>query len=115
MPVPGGTADASEDSPKPSYAEKRWQSDVIVDLIKQFGFPYIALNPGASYRGLHDSLVNYLGNLAPSMILCNHEEVAVGIAHGYAKYAGRAMAARASSLGSGTATTPTLGSIVQKG
>ena len=37
---------------------QRWQSDVVVDLIKQYGFPYIALNPGASFRGLHDSLVN---------------------------------------------------------
>ena len=37
---------------------QRWQSDIIVDLIKQYGFPYIALNPGASFRGLHDSLVN---------------------------------------------------------
>jgi len=40
-------------------SSQRWQSDVIVDLIKQYEFPYIALNPGASYRGLHDSLVNY--------------------------------------------------------
>ena len=31
---------------------QRWQSDVVVDLIKQYGFPYIALNPGASFRGL---------------------------------------------------------------
>ncbi len=52
-------ADARTSAPP---AERRWQSDVIVDLIKQFGFPYIALNPGASYRGLHDSLVNYGGN-----------------------------------------------------
>ena len=37
----------------------RWQSDVIVDLIKHYDFPYVALNPGASFRGLHDSLVNY--------------------------------------------------------
>ena len=44
-----------------------WQSDIIADLIKQFGFPFIALNPGASYRGLHDSLVNYLGNSAPQI------------------------------------------------
>src|SRR5262249_59042957 len=56
--------------------ERRWQSDVIVDLIKQFGFPYIALNPGASYRGLHDSLVNYGGN-EPPMLLCQHEKIAV--------------------------------------
>jgi acetolactate synthase I/II/III large subunit len=52
-------------SSKKSYAGKRWQSDIIVDLIKEFGFPYIALNPGASYRGLHDSLVNYGGNDPP--------------------------------------------------
>jgi len=45
--------------------------------------PYIALNPGASYRGLHDSLVNFLGNEQPQMILCLHEEAAVAIAHGY--------------------------------
>ena len=35
-----------------SYAKKAWQSDVIVDLLRHYDFPYIALNPGASYRGL---------------------------------------------------------------
>ena len=68
-----------------------WQSDVIVDLIKRYGFPYITLNPGASFRGLHDSLVNYGGN-DPPMLLCQHEEIAVQIAHGYAKATGRPMA-----------------------
>ena len=53
----------------------------------------IALNPGASYRGLHDSLVNHLGNVQPQMLLCLHEENAVAIAHGYAKVTGRPMAA----------------------
>jgi acetolactate synthase-1/2/3 large subunit len=79
-------------APKASYAKRRWQSDVIVDLIKQFGFPYIALNPGASYRGLHDSLVNYGGN-NPPMLLCQHEKIAVQIAHGYAKATGKPMIA----------------------
>jgi acetolactate synthase I/II/III large subunit len=65
-----------------------WQSDVIVDLIKQYGFPFITLNPGASFRGLHDSLVNYGGN-EPPIMLCNHEEIAVQIAHGYAKATGK--------------------------
>jgi acetolactate synthase-1/2/3 large subunit len=68
-----------------------WQSDVIVDLIKRYGFAYITLNPGASFRGLHDSLVNYGGN-EPPMMLCQHEEIAVQIAHGYAKASGRPMA-----------------------
>src|ERR671912_2358358 len=68
-----------------------WQSDIIVDLIKQYGFPFITLNPGASFRGLHDSLVNY-GDNQPPMMLCNHEEIAVQIAHGYAKASGKPMA-----------------------
>jgi acetolactate synthase-1/2/3 large subunit len=71
--------------------DRGWQSDVIVDLIKRYGFPYITLNPGASFRGLHDSLVNYGGN-DPPMLLCPHEEIAVQIAHGYAKAAHRPLA-----------------------
>jgi thiamine pyrophosphate-dependent acetolactate synthase large subunit-like protein len=68
-------------------------SDVVADALRATDIPYIALNPGASYRGLHDSLVNYLGNERPQMLLCLHEESAVAIAHGYAKVTGKAMAA----------------------
>jgi thiamine pyrophosphate-dependent acetolactate synthase large subunit-like protein len=68
-------------------------SDVAAETLRALDIPYIALNPGASYRGLHDSLVNHLGNVRPQMLLCLHEEHAVGIAHGYAKVTGRAMAA----------------------
>src|ERR1700710_1715743 len=68
-------------------------SDVVAETLRDLDIPYIALNPGASYRGLHDSLVNYLGNAAPQMLLCLHEEAAIAIAHGYAKVTGRAMAA----------------------
>lgn len=75
-----------------SYGAQRYGSDVIVDLLRGFGIPYAALNPGATYRGLHDSIVNYGGN-RPEMILCTHEEVAVSMAHGYAKVTGRPMAA----------------------
>ena len=70
-----------------------WGSDVAAEMLRRLRIPYVALMPGASFRGLHDSLVNYLGNDAPQLILTNHEEVAVAIAHGYAKYTGRAMAA----------------------
>jgi thiamine pyrophosphate-dependent acetolactate synthase large subunit-like protein len=68
-------------------------SDVIADALHALDVPYIALNPGASYRGLHDSIVNYLGNSHPQMLLCLHEEAAIAIAHGYAKVTGKAMAA----------------------
>src|SRR6266513_1965612 len=80
-PLPSGTNAAA------------FGSDLIADTLRDLAIPYIALNPGASYRGLHDSLVNYLGNAAPQMLLCLHEESAVAIAHGYAKVTGKAMAA----------------------
>ncbi|HEV7618373.1 MAG TPA: thiamine pyrophosphate-binding protein [Burkholderiaceae bacterium] len=73
-------------------AAQRWASDVIVDLLHQYKMPYAALNPGASYRGLHDSIVNY-GQNYPCMMLCQHEETAVQIAHGYAKASGKPMVA----------------------
>src|SRR5215475_3051775 len=69
-----------------------WGSDAIAAVLRAIDIPYLALNPGASYRGLHDSLVNHLGNTRPQMLLCLHEESAVAIAHGYAKVTGRAMA-----------------------
>ncbi len=68
-----------------------WQSDVIADLIKHYGFPFITLNPGASYRALHDSLVNHNGD-DPPMLVCQHEKIAVQIAHGYAKVTSRPLA-----------------------
>jgi thiamine pyrophosphate-dependent acetolactate synthase large subunit-like protein len=67
-------------------------SDVAAEALRATDIPYIALNPGASYRGFHDSLVNYLGNTKPQMLLCLHEESAVAIAQGWAKVTGRAMA-----------------------
>jgi thiamine pyrophosphate-dependent acetolactate synthase large subunit-like protein len=68
-------------------------SDVVADTLRALDIPFIAVTPGASYRGLHDSIVNYLGNTAPQMLLCLHEESAVAIAHGWAKVTGRAIAA----------------------
>lgn len=70
----------------------RWASDVIVDLLHAYDLPHAALNPGASYRGLHDSIVNY-GRNRPTMMLCQHEETAVQVAHGYAKASGKPMVA----------------------
>jgi thiamine pyrophosphate-dependent acetolactate synthase large subunit-like protein len=68
-------------------------SDVIVDMLRAVGIEYVALNPGATFRGLHDSLVNYGGNQMPETITCTHEETAVALAHGYARAAGKPMAA----------------------
>jgi thiamine pyrophosphate-dependent acetolactate synthase large subunit-like protein len=85
---------AALERPSPSGANAPgFGSDVAADALRALDIPYIALNPGASYRGLHDSIVNYLGNERPQMLLCLHEESAIAIAHGYAKVTGRAMAA----------------------
>jgi benzoylformate decarboxylase/acetolactate synthase-1/2/3 large subunit len=67
-----------------------WGSDVMADSIRALGLRYLSLNPGSSYRGLHDSLVNYAGN-EMKMICCPHEKVAVALAHGYAKASGEPM------------------------
>ncbi|MGH7844047.1 MAG: thiamine pyrophosphate-binding protein [Candidatus Binatia bacterium] len=71
----------------------QYGSDLIVDLLKALGIEYVALNPGSSFRGIHDSLVNYNGNKNPEIVLCCHEEIAVSVAHGYAKATGKPMAA----------------------
>src|SRR6201982_4312204 len=82
------------DRPVPRAAAHRvWGSDAIAAMLRELDIPYVALNPGASYRGIHDSLVNYLGNSRPRILLCLHEESAVALAHGYAKVTGRPMAA----------------------
>ena len=80
------------ETPLPSTSrEEVWGSDAIARMLQALELPYVALNPGASFRGLHDSLVNYAGNRQPQMLLCLHEESAVSIAHGYAKVTGRMM------------------------
>jgi hypothetical protein len=59
-----------------------WASDVAAEMLRRMGIKYLSMNPGASYRGFHDSLVNYLGNEDPQMILCLHEDHAVHIRPG---------------------------------
>ncbi|HXF65795.1 MAG TPA: thiamine pyrophosphate-binding protein, partial [Burkholderiales bacterium] len=84
----------AHDTPVPARGgEVHWGSDAVAAVLRALGIPYIALNPGASYRGLHDSIVNFLGNRAPQMLLCLHDEHAVHIAQGYWKASERLMAA----------------------
>ena len=86
--------DVRAESPVAGPEQKEiWGSDAIAAMLRALDIPYLALTPGASYRGLHDSIVNYLGNTRPQMLLCLHEESAVAIAQGYAKTSGRMMGA----------------------
>ncbi|MGE5302519.1 MAG: thiamine pyrophosphate-binding protein [Alphaproteobacteria bacterium] len=70
----------------------QYGSDLMVEVLRELGIKYIALNPGASYRGLHDSIVNFEPGKGPQMILCTHEEIAVALANGYARATGEIMA-----------------------
>jgi thiamine pyrophosphate-dependent acetolactate synthase large subunit-like protein len=85
--APGGLAAAS------ARREPEYGSDLVVDILHALGIEYAALNPGASFRGLHDSLVNYGGDSSPRTVLCCHEEISVALAHGYAKATGRPIVA----------------------
>jgi thiamine pyrophosphate-dependent acetolactate synthase large subunit-like protein len=82
------------DTPVPSRSDAGFfGSDAVADVLRALDLKFIALNPGASYRWMHDSLVNYLGNRNPQMLLCLHDETAVSIAQGYAKASDKMMAA----------------------
>jgi thiamine pyrophosphate-dependent acetolactate synthase large subunit-like protein len=89
--VPSGSSAIERPKP-PLAAAAEYGSDVVAQTLRALEVPFIALNPGASFRGLHDSLVNFLGNERPQMLLCLHEEHAVAIAQGYAKVTGRPLA-----------------------
>ena len=87
-----GAGGAMEQPVNAGQFEMSWGSDAVAHMLREFDIDYIALNPGASYRGLHDSLVNYLGNRDPEMLVALHEEHAVAMAHGYAKVTDKPMA-----------------------
>ncbi len=72
--------------------EERSGSDFMVDVIKSLAIEYVCSNPGSSFRGLHESIINYGGNKNPEFLTCTHEESSVGMAHGYAKVEGKPLA-----------------------
>ena len=57
------------EKPEPHEGGETWGSDLIAEMLRDLGFRHVALNPGSSFRGLHDSLVNHLGNQNPQMLL----------------------------------------------
>jgi len=64
----------------------------MVDVMKALDFEYVASNPGSSFRGIHESIINYGHNQAPEFLTCCHEESSVAMAHGYFKAEGKPMA-----------------------
>src|SRR5262249_28318591 len=90
--LPPATAAAAEVAPPGQTSPKIIEhpaGDFMVDVLKTLNVEYIATNPGSSFQGLHESLINYGGNTMPEMLTCLHEESAVAMAHGYAKIEGK--------------------------
>ena len=94
-PLPNARQAVAETTAPPPhvdvYTTDRPGSDFMVDVLKSLGFEYVAANPGSSFRGIHESLINYGKNSAPELLTCMHEESSVAMAHGYAKIEGKPM------------------------
>jgi thiamine pyrophosphate-dependent acetolactate synthase large subunit-like protein len=114
MPPPGvpGSGRAHAQTPKaapPSAAAMRAESaqpvayskmldgkpgsDFMVDVLRALDIEYVASNPTSSCRGIHESIINYgePPNKKPEFLTVLHEESGTGMAHGYAKVAGKPM------------------------
>ncbi len=87
-----GTPDEYTDAEHDQYFVDNPGSDYMIDVLKSLNIDYVATNPGSSFRGLHESLVNYGGNSKPELLTCTHEEQAIAMGHGYYKVAGKPLA-----------------------
>ena len=79
----------------PPRAVQRCGSDLQTQVLKDLGIEFVAGNPGSSFEGIQESIVNYGAppNAMPEFITALHEESAVDMANGYGKAEGRPMCA----------------------
>jgi acetolactate synthase-1/2/3 large subunit len=87
--------EAEQGAPRPDgTTQTSCGSDFMVDVMRGLGIDYVAAIPGNTFKGLHESVINYGMTTAPSLelISCMHEEISVALSHGYAKVAGKPMA-----------------------
>jgi thiamine pyrophosphate-dependent acetolactate synthase large subunit-like protein len=95
--APPSTLLAAAETGNPASSIDRWHvhnagSDYMVDCLKHVGFDYLTCMPGSTFRGIHESIINYGGNSKPEMLSATHEEISAAMAHGYAKMSGKPMA-----------------------
>jgi thiamine pyrophosphate-dependent acetolactate synthase large subunit-like protein len=97
--APSQTEVAAETAPPRAEKSINGQpgSDFMVEVMQSLGIEYVASNPGSSFRGLQESIINFGNNSAPEFLTCLHEETSVAMAHGYAKASGKPMVALAHS------------------
>ncbi len=65
--------------------------DFMAETLNALKLDYLAINCASSFRGLHEAILNHTDN-KPEILTCPHEEIAVAMAHGYAKVSGKPMA-----------------------
>jgi thiamine pyrophosphate-dependent acetolactate synthase large subunit-like protein len=70
-------------------------SDLMVDVLRDLGVEYVSSNPGSSFEGLQESIINYGDppNRMPEFITALHEMSAVDMASGYGRAEGKPMVA----------------------
>jgi len=89
VPLPNKAAETQVPPALEVLTEGKSGSDFMIDCIKSLGFEYMAANPASSFRGLHESLINYGKNTSPEFLTCSHEEISVAMGHGYYKIEGK--------------------------
>ena len=92
--VPGPKQMAVETQPpvKDPVTQTTSGGDFMVDVFKTLDIDYLAMNCASSFRGLHEAVINHANNTKPEILNCPHEDIAVHMAQGYAKIAGKPMA-----------------------
>jgi acetolactate synthase-1/2/3 large subunit len=92
--VPGPRQMAVETQPpsKDPVNQSSSGGDFMVDVFKTLDIDYLSMNCASSFRGLHEAVVNHANNTKPEILNCPHEDIAVHMAQGYAKIAGKPMA-----------------------
>jgi acetolactate synthase I/II/III large subunit len=92
--APGPRQIAAETQPpvKDPVVQSSSGGDFMVDVFKTLDIEYLTMNCASSFRGLHEAVINHGGNSKPEILNCPHEDIAVHMAQGYAKIAGRPIA-----------------------
>jgi len=72
--------------------EHKVGGDFMVDCLQALDIDYVASCPGSTFRGLHESIINYGDNKKPEFITTLHEDTAAVMCHGYYKVAKKPMA-----------------------
>ena len=77
--VPPMSKDAETGNPATAevLTTERPGADFMVDVIKSLDIDYVPCNPAQSFRGLHESLIDYGGNTKPEFLTCTHEELSL--------------------------------------